>query len=384
MSTETRELSKAEKDQKIAGQAAKSFRNMVTNIAGSLLSDWVGESRAAEAVGRVSSALASAAACAKNPSDFYQCTPQSIGAVIAISALTGIMPSVGANALAYAIPRRPRRGETPQLQYQLSHRGIAALARRAGQSLIAIPIGHGDKISVDDGGEVVVESRDIDNPPMTLDDLRGVIVLVRQLDTGIRLCCAWVPKVVILERRDGSDAYAYAEREAWAKESDPWHKWPIEMAMKTAMHYAVARGWCVIDDTESVRALSAESESVQVVDGSARPGKFGSADLIAKLEQQQTVEPAEPEAPASEQETPPTPQAARSPKQALEEGWKPSLQAATTISECDAVMESAKLEADNPVWPSDFARDALDILAGLVAERKNQIRAGRGEKSNQT
>lgn len=31
--------------------------------------------------------------------------------------------------------------------------------------------------------------------------------------------------------------------------------------MKTAMHYAIGRGWCIIDDTEAARALNADVEA---------------------------------------------------------------------------------------------------------------------------
>lgn len=246
------------------GQAniAAQFRARSTAIANSFLRDWVGEERAREATGRIATAISASAAAAKDPQDFYGCTPQSIAKVIAISALTGIMVSTGQGALAYAIPRRPRKGEPPQLQYQLSHRGIAALAKRANLILIAIPISVNDEISVDDAGEVLVKDRDIDNPPSCEDELRGMMVVVKSCETGVVLCRGFVAKSVINIRRQQSDSYRFAEnpKNAWAKESSPWHKWYVEMASKTAMHYAIARGWCVIDDTEAVRALQVDVE----------------------------------------------------------------------------------------------------------------------------
>lgn len=240
---------------------ARQFRATCTAIATGLLTDWVGEERAADAIGRVSIALSAAAASSKKPDEFYNCTKESIGSVVAISALTGIMVGTTRNALAYAIPRRARKGEPPILRYELSHRGIAALAKRCDQALIPIPISYKDDIGVDDGGEAVVKSRDIDNPPATMDDLRGVVVLVKDRTSGIVTFRGWVPKSVIELRRNQSDAYRFALANDWARESDPWHKWPIEQSMKTAMHYAVSRGWCVIDDVESVRALSIDSEN---------------------------------------------------------------------------------------------------------------------------
>lgn len=251
----------------------KEFRLSVAKMSESLLADWVGEAKAGEASGRIAVALASSAASAKNPDDFYACTPDSVAGVIAIAALTEIMPSTGATALAYAIPRRPRRGEAPRLQYQLSHRGINALAKRAGMLMLAIPISHNDKIEATDTGEIKVIDRDIDNPPTKESELRGVQVIVKDIATGVAIASGWVSKSMIDARRDVSDSYAYAEKPGneFAKESSPWHKWYVEQAMKTAMHYAINRGWCVIDDTAAIQALRTDQENeYQVIDSTAR------------------------------------------------------------------------------------------------------------------
>lgn len=247
---------------------AVKFRQTVTTIATRLLEDWVGRERAAEAVGRVAAALSASAAAARNPADFYACTPQSVGQVVATSALTGIMVGTGALALAYAIPRRARKGEAPQLQYQLSHRGICALARRAGNVLIPVPVGRKDHLVVV-AGEVAEHTADIDDPPTTWDELRGVIVVLKDT-AGTVLFRGWVPRKLIEERRAQSDAFQYAERNAYAQKSSPWHVNPVPMGMKTALHYAAARGWVVIDDTEAVRALSADAAS-DVIEIEAAP-----------------------------------------------------------------------------------------------------------------
>lgn len=235
---------------------ARQYRQLVTTIATSLLADWVGAERAKEAAGRISAALSASAASARNPNDFYQCTTDSIGRCVAIAALTDIMPGTGSTALAYLIPRRPRKGEPPQLQYQLSHRGLNALARRTGQTMIAVPISHRDELTFSEDGDIRIVNRDIDNPPTSEDDLRGVLVLVRETRTGKTIVRGWVPVSLINVRREGSDSYRYALKNAYAKNSDPWHQWYVEMAMKTAMHYAISRGWCVIDDAGAIRAVS--------------------------------------------------------------------------------------------------------------------------------
>ena len=257
-----------------AGAIAKparpaTFRERCYEISFPMLVSVVGEARAKEATGRVAAALAAVKESARDPSAFDKCTAQSIGQVVAISALTGIYPGTGAAALAYAIPRSPRKGEDPQLTYQLSHRGLAALANRAGSHMVAIPISYTDVIEATETGDVIVKSMDLDNPPTTEAELRGVIVQVKRLDTGNLVCSGWVPKKLINERRDGSDSYRYAEKPGndWAKNSSPWHAWYTPQAMKTAMHYAIGRAWCVIDDTEAQRALAADVQSDIIVDG---------------------------------------------------------------------------------------------------------------------
>lgn len=228
------------------------FRQVATQIAGSLLSEWVGEERAREATGRIAAAMSASASAARNPADFYACTPQSIGVCVALSALTGIMPGTGSTALAYVYPRRPRKNEAPQLQYSLSHRGLNALAKRCGLTMVATPVGTADKLAITSDGEVEVQALDLDNPPTDWDELRGVMVVTKETAYGRILHRGWVPKKLIAERRklSLSDKSDYS----------PWKTWPVEMAIKTAMHYAVSRGWCVIDDTEATRALSADSE----------------------------------------------------------------------------------------------------------------------------
>lgn len=274
---------------------ASEFRARSVGYAHAMLKDWVGEERAREATGRIATAISASAAAAKNPKDFYECTPQSIAKVIAVSALTGIMVSTGQASLAYAIPRRARKGEPPQLQYQLSHRGIAALARRAGLGLVAYPISVRDTISVDENGEVVVEARDIDNPPTCEEDMRGVMVLTRQLDTGTIVSRGFVAKSIINVRREQSDSYQYALKNEWARQSDPWHKWYVEMSIKTALHYAIGRGWCVIDDTEAIRALQVDAEGdytptpVQVTFDEDTAGATRTANLTERLSEQQSA-----------------------------------------------------------------------------------------------
>lgn len=362
---------------------ARQYRQLSTNIALSLLQDWVGPDRAKEAAGRISAALSASAASAKNPDDFYQCTPDSIGRCVAIAALTEIMPGTGSTALAYLIPRRPRKGERPQLQYQLSHRGLNALARRTGQTMIAVPISHRDELSFNEDGDVLVVRRDIDNPPTTEEDLRGVIVQVRETRSGTTICRGWVPVSVINARRDVSDSYAYALKNDWAKKSDPWHQWYVEMAIKSSMHYAVSRGWCVIDDAAAVRAISidqsqdysqcapplqripqGESRTDQLADalGDAEPDAYPDHGNAGEESQEPEIAPED--QPQEESVTP-----AEMSIQAV--SLLEKVNAATTKKDIEAAYgEAQQLKLAGRLTEAEFAEIKRDVDAGKKAAKK--------------
>jgi recombinational DNA repair protein RecT len=269
------------------------FRAQATGLATGLLQDWVGADRAQEAAGRIATAISCSAAAAKKPQEFYGCSPKSIATCIAVSALTGIMPGVGAHALAYLIPRKVKNVQT--LNYQLSHRGLNALAKRCGQQMTPIPVGYDDTLDIDPAsGDCLITDMDWDDPPLSHEELRGIVLIVKDLNSGNVAASKFVAKKVIDARREQSDSWRYAEKsgEQWAKDSSPWHKWPVEQAMKTAMHYAVSRGWCVIDDTEAVRALSTDAESdlreVPAVDVSAMLEAAGGPETIFEEAQDTT------------------------------------------------------------------------------------------------
>jgi recombinational DNA repair protein RecT len=358
---------------------AVAFRQLATRMAGDLLTTWVGEDRAGEAIGRIATALSASAASAKKPDDFYSCTPASIATCVAIAALTGIMPGHGSTALAYLIPRSPRRGEQKQLGFAFSHRGLNALARRSGQMMKAVPIGLNDRIKVSVDGDVDVQELDIDNPPTEYEDLRGVLVVVKNLN-GTVMARGWMPKVLIDRRRDSSDSYTYACKPGneWAKDSDPWHQWPVEMAMKTAMHYAIGRGWCVIDDTSSVRALASDI-SVQSITVDSQPTRrlpapTGLDELTDRInadsdsheaEKQPTQQPPEPETPKF------------NPAGSTDEwsAFKSALEKAVAAKSISDVKTAHKF------W-HDKLPDRREEINTACDEAELTIRESRGERSN--
>lgn len=329
------------------------FRQQATTIAYSLLRDWVGEERAKEATGRIAVAVSAAAAAARDPKEFYRCTPQSVATCIAISALTGIMPSTGSAALAYLVPQPARKGEPPLLQYQLSHRGLNALARRCGQQMLAIPVGNSDEVQSDEYGMMQIVSRDIDDPPTEEKELRGVMVLVRELSSGAVVAQGWVPKKLIELRKTMSRSAR--------SEYSPWAKWYVEMAMKTAMHYAINRGWCVIDDTEAVRALKSDAEQDLIAGPTTideKPAR-GIAGLKASLPQRHQEEPTQPAIAVST---------------SIEVDFREQMQAAASIGG----LNQLKREILGCELGGEVKSDLLDAVESRIAEVEAEAEAEQG------
>lgn len=217
------------------------LRQRVTHMASHMLVDLVGEDRATEATARVAMAFAAACRAARNPQDIERCSPESIGAAVAMSALTGLMPG-GAMPSVWLVPRGG------QLQWMISHRGLLTLCRRAGYQLVAVPVGKEDHIRIE-FGEVVEHEAKPGAEPSTLGDLAGVIVSCRRIADGAILGRYWMPGADVRKRQKKSAG------------GSVWRDWPMEMAAKTAIKWACARGLVPIDSIELDRALQADTRA---------------------------------------------------------------------------------------------------------------------------
>ena len=257
----------------------RSWRGDVEKSAASMLVSMVGEERAREAAGRVALAFDVARRAAKDPAALESCSPASVGACIAASALTQLYPG-GPSPEVYLVPRQGA------LQWSLTHVGMGRLAARQGYHLSAVPVHIADRLVVR-LGQVVEHEQDPRQSPASLADLQGVAVVLRRISDGVTLSTAWVPLGVIEARRK-------------AKGAGPvWNQWPVEMALKTAIRYVYARGGLPLtgDDWRAAVAADAEPEVVDVVSAptNARRALGLSAPVVE-------VEP-EPE-PATEEPTP--------------------------------------------------------------------------------
>lgn len=199
-----------------------------------------------EAAVKVFSAIRNAISTAKNPQAFASCTDLSILNCINQSINLDLYPG-GPNPNVYLVPQSPRKGEPMEMQWRITHRGLATLAARAGYALAAVPVAKGDHIEVDMGDVVSHRPADLSRSP-TMGNLLGFIVVVKRQRDGVALTRAWVPADVI------------TARQAKARDQSIWQAWPMEMSAKTAIKYVFARGIAVIESLDAIIAADTAAE----------------------------------------------------------------------------------------------------------------------------
>ena len=219
-----------------------------------LVSDVLGGEKAREAAGRISLSLM---ALAKRTPGIMDCTPASVAEAVAMSVVTGLIPG-GAMPTCYVLPRKNRDGAT-ELNWQLGFRGMLQLCQRAGFAVAAYPVYPGRVPEFDAQGRLVIPSKRLPPVDRTVANLIGVIVKVRRIADGSEFADVFVEADLIEARRNASDAYQRGTKPGatdGARKS-PWFQWEEEMALKTAIRYAISRGAVPVDDVAQ-RALEAD------------------------------------------------------------------------------------------------------------------------------
>jgi len=225
---------------------AEGFRRVVETTATSFLKSMVGEERAKEAAGKLSVALRQLGLTTPK---LYECTQESVAQSIAMCALTGLNPG-GAYPGCYLIPRnqsiKTANGwqKVMRMNWQLSWRGMLSLAKRAGWDVRCYPVHKDEALELTYEPEPRVLYRPNPDAAVTKwDELRGCVVYATNRDRGLTESM-WVPRAIIEARRDASEGYKYGAE----KKDSVWHLWPVEMAMKAAIRYAISRGLVPMDD----------------------------------------------------------------------------------------------------------------------------------------
>ena len=195
------------------------FRDDVVHLATEFLSTITSPERVQEATGRLALAIRQAAVA--NPS-IYECDRASIAQAVAMSALTGLQPG-GVKPDVYLIPRKR------QLVWQVSARGLQKLAARAGWVRMVAQIVHlEDEYRVVLGSNERIDHVPCGKYPATLDEVKALYVIGQHRD-GFKVCVD-VPMGAVMARRKKSQS------------GNIWAEWPLEMAQKTAVTYAISRG----------------------------------------------------------------------------------------------------------------------------------------------
>ena len=127
------------------------------------------------------------------------------------------------------------------LQWQVSHRGFSKLAARSGVRLRTKAVFESDTFHVIEGTEPKLEHVPDLSAEQSWDTLVAVYVVAHYKDGSKDFVV--IRKADIEKRRANSDSYKRN------KNQSPWGQWPIEMALKTGLRYAFARGIVTMDDT---------------------------------------------------------------------------------------------------------------------------------------
>lgn len=223
----------------------RAFAARVSRSAGVQCQRLLGTERGAQAAQRITMSILGAMQSARDPSAIARCSEASIANCIALSAQTGLLPG-GPNPTVYLVP------QSGDLQWRITHRGIAVLAYRAGFALRVVPVASSDFLRVS-LGEVVEHDGTTSEWPSSLEEVAGFAVCVRDRATGQDVARAWVPRKIIEARR----------RKSRQADKGPWAEWPIEMGMGAAIRYVMSRGMLPIDSPELSAALAPEVEEPQ-------------------------------------------------------------------------------------------------------------------------
>lgn len=263
------------------------YTALVSAQAERLLADLLGGPEAKQAASRLSTTLRQIAA--SNPA-IYECEPASVAECVALSALSGLNPG-GPLPLVYVLPRKIKGVQ--RLQWMISWRGLSELARRSGYQVRATAVHVHDAFEVTMGLSPDLQHKPCDEyPPRAWEDLRGVYVVATEISTGRIVGFEWVARSVIEDRRAKSDS--------WRSGYGPWKEWPMEMALKTGLRYAISRGLVSIDDLGQIAyQRDGEQDAAERIDvtppAEAKAAPKGTRALAMALEEEPLVPDAEPE-----------------------------------------------------------------------------------------
>jgi len=206
----------------------------------------------AAAARRVTMTFVAAVNAAKKPEALLSCSYDSMVNCVMMTAVTGLRPG-GASQLVYLVP------QSGEMQWRISHRGLAALAWDAGFHLMGVPV-HKDDEYREVTGEIL-EHRRTGHDIKTLDDIAGVYVVIKKVtETGVFVIAT--PFMTI---------YEIKRAKAVSRYGNVWRDWPAAMASKTAIKWAVARATVPIRSDEMSAAITEDNRNEGYLDREGAP-----------------------------------------------------------------------------------------------------------------
>lgn len=210
-------------------QARGAWREVVMRQAMGVLTTLVGPQRAKEAGARLALAVQQAAMAVP---ELYDATPVAVANAISLSALTQLFPG-GLMPDAWLIPKK---GSAGGMLWMVSHRGIIKLAKRAGYEVDVVCVFEGETFEQKRTPFLSINHEPDGNVEQTWETLSACYCIFWPTNNRAEWRAYVLNKDEIAKRRAKSDTSAV------------WGPWWREMAMKSTIKAAAARGLLPLDD----------------------------------------------------------------------------------------------------------------------------------------
>jgi hypothetical protein len=177
-------------------------------------------------LGYAAALKAACAACATALPDLCRAQPPALFAALSSIARNGLVPGAAGDKTATAylyLQNRAVVGKPNPL-------GRVRMAAAAGVDVSTFAVGRADSLELNEDGDVIGLSADLDKRPTTWADLRGVIVTICAASGVVRRVWVSAGEIEVRKRRSSSG------------DKGPWATDPVGMARSKALSIAVDRG----------------------------------------------------------------------------------------------------------------------------------------------
>lgn len=177
-------------------------------------------------LGYAAALKAACAACATALPDLCRAQPPALFAALSSIARNGLVPGAAGDKTATAylyLQNRAVVGKPNPL-------GRVRMAAAAGVDVSTFAVGRADSLELNEDGDVIGLSADLDKRPTTWADLRGVIVTICAASGVVRRVWVSAGEIEVRKRRSSSG------------DKGPWSTDPVGMSRSKALSIAVDRG----------------------------------------------------------------------------------------------------------------------------------------------